>query len=139
MSVQLNQELRLFIFKHFPGFNYPIVAVKSRNFVLKRRTKFIAKFPGFKCKSPGFQGSDNAVKSRRRMSATTGRVLAAAATKNRCWSTVLALKRQSNRGLGADCGFIGLGERFQCYERFAIPMKMSFDRMRWGLPSGSIP
>jgi hypothetical protein len=33
----------------------------------------------------------------------------------------------------------GVGERFQCYVRFAIPMKISFDSMRRSLPSGSIP
>ena len=37
-------ESRLFIFNLFPGFNYAIIAVRSRTFALKRRTKFIAKF-----------------------------------------------------------------------------------------------
>lgn len=36
-------------------------------------------------------------------------------------------------------GISGVREQLQRYVRFAIPMKMSFNRMRWVLPSGSIP
>jgi hypothetical protein len=44
VAQQLNPGLALLYFQSFPGFNFIVTAFKSRNFVLKPRTKFVLKF-----------------------------------------------------------------------------------------------